>query len=174
MQGAFSIGLVCLAATMLLGQPCMADEDSDLVVVSVTVPSYVNVDIVSEEIVLNPVTSDEFYRTDGPYPILHSGSSLVNLSSNVSCSLRVREDLQLTHSSGDPSVDVSATIRMLGMNVAHLVFDGGVYYWVLNFPAGNHLGAAEVSASVQQEWTALHVAGVYSGTITVELIEGTI
>ncbi len=174
MRSSLSVGVLCLWAFCLMNQPCFAVDDSDVVEVSMTVPAYVDVDIVSQGIIMNPVTADEFYRNDGPYPILHSGSSLINLRSNVDCSLRTREDLQLTHSSGDPALDVSAAIRMLGANVAHLVFDGGVYYWVLNFPAGDHNGTTEVSASIQQEWTVSHLAGIYTGTITVELLEGTI
>jgi len=173
MACALSIGLVGLLAVILTTQPCLAASDSAVVEVSITVASYLDVGLVSPELILNPVTAVDFYNDDPPYPILHSDSSPINLRSNVACSLRVREDLELTHSSGDPSVDLSAIISLVSNSVAHLVNDGGVYYWVLNFVAGDHPGASEVSVSVRQVWTAAHTAGLYSGQLTLEVLEGT-
>jgi len=167
---ASTIGFILLLTVFNVSQ---ANASSDVVQVSMSVPTYLDVDIVSSQIIINSVSASEFYQSDYPYPLQHSGSSLINLRSNVACSLRTPIDALLTHSSGAPSVPVEATIQMLGTNIADLVDFGGVYYWVLNYSPGTHNGTTILEVDVQQVWTASHAAGVYSGAITVDLLEGT-
>jgi len=159
-----------IAVLAMSVSPCSALEDSDIVIVSMEIPAFVHVDVVFDDLTMNPVTPEEFYNPD---TTKHFIGSLINVVSNVACLLRTREDAVLTHSSSSPTIPINASVEVFAANTAERVWDGG-WWWVIPFGAGIHNGSAYLRVDVEQEWTVEHKSGLYTGSITVDVIEGTL
>jgi hypothetical protein len=170
MQGNLARWALTMVMGMLIASACHADEAT--VEVDITIATYLDVEFVSPSIGMNPVNADEFYISNPLQQEIHAGSSLINVRTNVTSSMRTRQNIVLTHQSGAPTVPVTAQIQFFGLNFAYSRLFGGELYWVLNYPPGMHIGMSSIVVSVQQEWTAEHTAGVYTGTVLIELLEG--
>ena len=166
MRSALRLGASVLLGAMLFSVPCMA-ADFAVVEVSFDIPTFLYVDIVSPTITINPVQVSELEQGTS---LPHTGSSLIDVRSNVECSLRTPIEDVLVHTSGSPSVPVEATIQLIGANAAQAIMIGGVWHWVLDFLPGVHDGTTSLVVRVQQVWTALS-AGVYTGTIYMDVVE---
>jgi hypothetical protein len=170
MQGNLARWALAMVMGMLIANAGYADEAT--VEVDITIATYLDVEFVSPSIGMNPVNADEFYISDPLQQQIHSGSSLINVRTNVTSSMRTPQNIVLTHESGAPTVPVTAQIQFFGINPAYSRTFGGELYWVLNYPPGMYIAMSQIVVSVRQEWTAMHTAGIYTGTVLIELLEG--
>ena len=159
--------LLTLFAAAALLAVCLAPaapqtSDQATVYVNLIIEKYCSVNICSD-IVMTTVTPDWFGHERKSV-----GSAMVDVQNNFAATLRGPTSVLLSNGG---EYDVDAAITLIGVSEAYYAGTEPDDYMCLDFAPGDHIGEAILNVDIKKTWTVADIAGTYTGTITLELLE---